>query len=154
MKTPTKFIADANVALRILRGPEDLFSPAAQEMALHAEWIVDQVDDGNMILHFPDSVIPEIVYVLHKSYKEPREQVSELILTLIEADGVEATTAMKEAVKKFATINLDIVDLHLAELNRENRLPVLSWDKGYKKLDCEHYSPKEIYDVENHDGDD
>lgn len=62
---------------------------------------------------------------------------------------VGATTAMKEAVKKFATVNLDIVDLYLTELNRENGLPVLSWDKGFEKLDCEHYSPKEIFDVEN-----
>lgn len=48
----------------------------------------DQVEDGNIIiLRFSDSLIPEIVYILHKSYTEPREKVSELILTLIEADG-------------------------------------------------------------------
>jgi predicted nucleic-acid-binding protein len=140
-----KLLADANIGLRILRGDKDIeANEDLRVMVEETREIAIKVEDGSLSLVFIDPVVAEMVYVMEKTYKESRQDISELILGLIEADGIESSKSIKEALRIYADTKLDIVDIQLNVLSKDLGIPVLTWDKGFKKLDCEYYSPSDL----------
>ncbi|MBW4083499.1 hypothetical protein [Paenibacillus sp. S150] len=71
--------------------------------------------------------------------------------TLLEQIIVIAETG-KLSAKGQAAIPIKVrEEIGVKELHRENRLPILTWNSGFKKwkLDCKYYSPKDLYAAEN-----
>jgi Predicted nucleic-acid-binding protein, contains PIN domain len=151
-----RFIADANIGMRILVGDRDIAAAETPEKAemLRAMYedtraLLTQVSDGKVTLYFPDAVVEEMIFVLSKVYNLDREYISRKILTLLEADNIESTDTIRRALSQYATTNLDIVDIKLGVLSKELGSPVLTWDKGFSKLNFEYYSPRDIIDTED-----
>lgn len=151
-----KFIADANIGLRILVGDKDIAAAETSEQAERIRQIVERshriarmVDEGKASILFQDAVVVEMVYVLSKYYELPREEISEKILLLLEAENVESSLLIRETLRLFSTVNLDLIDIKLGLLSKELNIPILTWDKGFSKLDCESYSPSEFIDNDN-----
>lgn len=147
-----KYIADANIGLRILVGGKDIRvadTPERKEelkkMVAATRAVIQKVDKGEISLVFPDAVVEEMVFVLKGIYRLDRGEISSRILGLIEADNVESSETIRETLRQFATFNLDLVDIKLSVLSAEQKHPVLTWDKGFKKLKgCEYYAPSDI----------
>lgn len=156
-----KYAADANIGLRILVGKHDIDRAkseeereAAKRMYRHTRAILQKVNDGKIVLVFPDAVIEEMVFVMDRIYKVPRDKISSMILLLIEADGVEASMTVRETLRLFPTVKLDFVDIKLSIISKELGVPVLTWDKGFKLLDnCEYYVPSDLDINEDEDTD-
>lgn len=150
-----KFIADANIGLRILVGNKDIAVAADEDedkriamerIVAQTRAIVQQVAEGKITLYFQDSIVEEMVFVMQKVYNVPRTNISKMILALIEAEGVEASQTIRETVRLYGTINLDLIDIKLYVVSRELGIPLLSWDKGFKKFkDLEYYMPGDIF---------
>lgn len=143
-----KMYGDTNIAIRLLVGDKDIAKnendAKAKMMVRETIAIAEKVSRGELVLEFIDSVIIEMTYVLDKYYGVERAEASRLILGLLEADGVESSIIMKMALQIYPTVNLDIVDIQLAVLSQQNRIPILSWDRGYKHLDCENKTPGDL----------
>ncbi|MEF3310839.1 hypothetical protein PV433_18310 [Paenibacillus sp. GYB004] len=147
-----KYAADANIGLRILVGNHDVAlaksdaeRAAAELMYLRTRSVLQKVNNGEIVLVFTDAVIEEMVFVMDRIYKVAREKISSMILLLIEADGVEASTTIRDTLRLFAKIKLDFVDIKLSVISKELGIPILTWDKGFKQLDnCEYYAPSEL----------
>ncbi|MEK4060947.1 MULTISPECIES: PIN domain-containing protein [Paenibacillus] len=143
-----KMLGDTNIAIRLLVGDKDIELSEGKEqvkvMVEETRKIAEKVTHGQLVLEIPDTVVAEMVYVLHSYYKVERAEISRLILGLLEVDGVESSTIMKTAVREYATNNLDIVDIQLAVLSRQYELPVLTWDSGFERLDCDYKTPSDF----------
>lgn len=147
-----KYIADANIGLRLLVGSKDIATAKTaehkdklQEMFDYTVKVAEKVEKGEVSLLFPDAVIEEMVFTLKSYYNLDRDVISASILELLEVENVESSATVRETLRQFATVNLDFVDIKLGVLSTEQKLPVLTWDKGFKKLNgCEHYAPSEI----------
>ncbi len=147
-----KFTVDANIGLRILVGDQDIaaaVSDAQREkitsMVSYTRQLVQLVNEGKLILVFSDAVVEEMVFVMEKVYKVPRERIAMMISVLIEADGVEASTTIRETLKLYSALKLDLIDIKLSVLSKEQGIPVLTWDQGFKVItDCDYYTPKEV----------
>jgi hypothetical protein len=70
-----------------------------------------------------------------------------------EAENVESSKIIRETLRLFSTVNLDLVDIKLSVLSNELAIPVLTWDKGFSKLSCEYYSPSDVIDKEKSEDD-
>ncbi len=147
-----KFTADANIGLRILVGDQDIaaaVSDAQEEMitsmVTYTKQLVRLINEGKIILVFSDAVVEEMVFVMEKMYKVPRERIAKMITVLIEADGVEASATIRETLKLYPTLKLDLIDIKLSVISKEQGIPVLTWDKGFKVItNCDYYTPKEV----------
>ncbi|MFD0672256.1 hypothetical protein [Cohnella sp. GCM10027633] len=150
--TKEKFIADANIGLRILVGNKDIEAASTPELKERQQQIVQdtltlirKVAEGKITLKFPDAVVEEMVFVLQKIYGLDRAEISSKILALIEAENVESSETIRETLRQYATVSLDLVDIKLSVESAEQNIPVLTWDKGFSKLsNCEYYAPSDV----------
>ena len=65
----------------------------------------------------------------------------------IESDGVELEeeTIIQRVLNAFHKVNVDFVDVYLAEKSKVLELPIITWNhKDFKKLECEYYRPQDI----------
>jgi predicted nucleic-acid-binding protein len=132
-----KLIVDTNILLRI-------FVNEGNEQNKETFKVLEKVDKGNLILIVPNEVVIEAVWVMESYYKFDRKVISSSIQMLLESDGVEYNTYMYEAIINYKLSKSDIVDLYLASLSRMTHTGLLTWDKDFKKLDCEYFTPDQI----------
>ncbi|MDO6415449.1 type II toxin-antitoxin system VapC family toxin [Sphingomonas sp. BIUV-7] len=81
-----RIIADANILIRALADDDDVQSPIAREVLERADLVA---------LTIP--ALCEFVWVMTRSYKEPRERVVAAIRTLIGSENVKADVPVVEA---------------------------------------------------------
>ncbi len=80
-------------------------------------------------------VLPEIVYVLRKSYKVDRQKTAEALLTILDEIDVAHKPVMICAAKIYgATTNLDFVDCLLIAYRDVENVAVFTFDKDLNKL--------------------
>ena len=119
-------IVDANVILRyLLRDHEKFFREAKN--------VFDTVFSGERRIFLLDAVLAEVVYVLEGFYGVKRKEISEALLSLLKAKGMQAyhKEALIKALKIFSESNLDFVDGLLCAYGEE--FPILSFDKKVRK---------------------
>jgi len=81
---------------------------------------------------------------MSRIYNLDRKLTSEKLLALLEADNIVSSDTIRQSIRMYSTLNMDIVDIKLSVLSKEHGNPVLTWDKRFAKLDCEYYSPRDI----------
>ncbi|XID91589.1 hypothetical protein ACF3MZ_24245 [Paenibacillaceae bacterium WGS1546] len=150
-----KFVADANTGLRMLVGDADLNAAKTPEqrteilkMNHYSLRLMAEVDEGRTTLVFDDSVIEEMVFTLRSYYKLPRDEISKSLLLLMEADNVETSELIRDTIRLYGTMNIDVVDIKLSLLSKQLNVPVLTWDRDFFKLNCEHFAPSDIINLE------
>jgi predicted nucleic-acid-binding protein len=132
-----KLIVDTNILLRIFVNEDN-------EQNKETYKVLEKVDKGDLILIVPNEVVIEAVWVMESYYKFDRNVISSSIQRLMDSDGVEYNTYMHEAIINYKDSRCDIVDLYLASLSNMTRTSLLTWDKDFKKLDCEYFTPDQI----------
>lgn len=79
-------------------------------------------------------VLPEVVYVLRKSYKVDRRKTAEALLTILDEIEIAHKAVMIQAAKLYGTTNLDFVDCLFAAYHRVENIEVYTLDKDLNKL--------------------
>ena len=80
-------------------------------------------------------VLPEVVYVLRKSYKVDRQKTAEALLTILDEIDVAHKPVMICAAKIYgATTKLDFVDCLLIAYRDVENFAVFTFDKDLNKL--------------------
>jgi predicted nucleic-acid-binding protein len=101
----TTRVVDTNVILRYL------LADLPEHFALASAFMAD-VEKGSQTAYIPESVLTECVFVLLKFYRVPRAEIAEKLLGILDFKGVECENriAIQEALSRFASTNLSIVD--------------------------------------------
>lgn len=129
MKQPKKaYLIDTNIILRFLLGDHPEFSPKAATF-------MSKVANGTIKAEILDVVTAECVYVMEKFYRIPREKISEKLSKIFNFSGIVNSnrSELLQALMKFETSNVDIVDCVLAAMSSSSRI-VISFDKDMLKL--------------------
>jgi predicted nucleic acid-binding protein len=124
---------DTDVIIRLLTGDD----PAKQEKAAA---LFEQVEQGQLRLAAPDTVIADAVYVLSspRLYHLPRSEVAALLLALVRLPGfrVENRRAVLSALAIYAaTPRLDFGDaMIIASMRESNASIVYSYDTHFDHI--------------------
>jgi len=96
---------------------------------------MSKVANGTTKAEILDIVIAECVYVMEKFYRIPREKISEKLSKILNFSGIVNSnrSELLQALLKFETSNIDIVDCVLAAMSSPSRV-VVSFDKDMLKL--------------------
>ncbi len=132
-----ELVADTNVILRIL-----IREDSEQNRIMRK--VLEKIDRGELVLHVPNEVIMDTVWVLESYYQLERSLISETLTRLFESDGMVADHRMQQALIQFGSTKIDLVDLYLAYHSNSSNIGLLSWDNDFKKLDCEWYTPDQV----------
>lgn len=125
----TRLWIDANVLLRFLTGePKDLAERAARLMA--------RAERGAALLIVSSLVVAEVVWVLKSFYRRSRQEVAQVLVPLLSADGleVEDRDTMIQAIELAAEKNVDFADAVLALRAARQGEPVCSFDGDFRRL--------------------
>jgi predicted nucleic acid-binding protein len=127
---------DANVLLRFLTGsPPDLAERAAG--------LLQTAQRGEISLRVHSVVVAETVWVLESFYGYSREEISGVLVPLLEQPGlrVEGVRTVVRALEAMAENNVDFVDALLAETARSRGESIASFGKDFRKLGVEWREP-------------
>jgi len=114
---------DTNAALRYLWNDDPEASPPATRL-------IETAPRGS--LHLSEIVIAEVVWSMHKKFT--RAEIVDALERLIGNESVVVDTAMSSAVLNYAITNLDFADCLLAARSYASQLPVITYDRGFKKF--------------------
>ena len=128
----TSPFVDADVIIRLLAADD----PGKQA---DAAALFQRVEDGEVTLVAPDTVIADAVHVLssRKLYKLPRSEVRELLSPLVRLQGfqVQNRRALLRALDLFASTNLDFGDAMIgATMEQAGSQTVCSYDAHFDRL--------------------
>lgn len=125
-----KYLLDANVLLRFLRGDDAQHSPAARALFSDA-------CDGKCVLILTEVAVAEVVWVLNSFYQTEREQIAEGLRKVIISAGVRCMKRdeMLDALHRFATTKCDFLDCYLAALAAASGDHVATFDKDFDLFD-------------------
>jgi predicted nucleic acid-binding protein len=123
------------VLLRFLTG-----SPP--ELAERAAKLLEKAQRGEISLRV-HSVVAETVWVLGSFYEYSREEISGVLVPLLEQPTlrVEGARTVVRALEAMAENNVDFVDALLAETARSRGEAIASFDKDFGKLGVEWREP-------------
>ncbi|MDR3539708.1 MAG: PIN domain-containing protein [Desulfosporosinus sp.] len=130
-------IVDTNILIRLFTKDDDT----------QIEQLVQLMEQGDIAFHVLSIVLIEAYWVLHKVYNFDKETILRVFEDFIEADGVELDEdgLVQRVLARFRRVNVDFVDVYLAEKSRSLELSVLTWNaKDFKKLECEFYRPQDL----------
>ena len=133
-----ELLLDANVLVRFLVQDDALQSPAATAL-------LESADRQECRLHLDGLAIAESVYVLVGHYRRNRKDVVGALLTLIQSSGVITADAdvVSDALRRFASVNVDFADAWLAARAAQLGHGVASFDRDLAKFrDIRRFEPK------------
>jgi len=114
---------DTNVALRYLQGDDPEHSPPAVRL-------IREAPKGS--LYVSAVVVAEVVWIMQKKYL--REQVASALQRFLANESISADPIIAEAVVNYSRTNLDFADCLLAAWADAFRLPLISYDRDYRKF--------------------
>ena len=130
-------IADTNILIRLF----------VKDDEVQVEQLVRLIEQGDTTFYILSLVLIEAYWVLRKLYRFEKEAILQVFEDFVESDGVELDEdiLMQRVLVRFREVNVDFVDVYLAEKSRSLELPILTWNsKDFKKLDCEFYRPQDV----------
>ena len=138
-------LVDANILLRFLtKQPPD--------QADQARRILERGAKGELSLVVEPLILAEVIYVLSGVYSYPIERIQSELLALLSTDAVRLETTLLERVVIEAlsklSAKLDFPDTYLAARARLSGGQVVSFDKGFEKLDVDWLNPGETDESE------
>ena len=119
-------IVDANIIIRFLLG----------DSPLQTERIKKYIREGKERLILTDVTIAEIVWVLSSYYKQPKEDICEMLFSLLDMPiFIVNKRLITQAVSYYREYSVDYIDAYLAATSIENGSSgVLSFDKSIDKI--------------------
>ncbi|MDA8169957.1 MAG: PIN domain-containing protein [Nitrospiraceae bacterium] len=137
MKLPEKLV-DANVILRF-------FLEDDEEQLKKTRLFFQRVELAKEEALITDIIFAEVVWVLHKVYDIPRPEIAEKFSRLINYKGIKTVFRKElyaESLGLYAKHPVDIQDILLSTLARDQDCTVVTFDKGdFRRLQCRHTEP-------------
>lgn len=132
-----EMIAATNILIRLFTKDDDT----------QIEQLVQLTERGDIAFRVLPIVLIEAYWVLRKAFNFEKEMILRVFEDFIEADGVELDEdgLLRHVLARFREVNVDLVDVYLAEKSRNLGLPVLTWNaRDFRKLECEFYRPQDL----------
>ncbi len=132
-----EMIADTNILIRLFTKDDDT----------QIEQLVQLTERGDIAFRVLPIVLIEAYWVLRTAFNFEKEMILRVFEDFIEADGVELDEdgLLRHVLARFREVNVDLVDVYLAEKSRNLGLPVLTWNaRDFRKLECEFYRPQDL----------
>ena len=137
MKLPKKII-DANVILRFFLADDE-------EKFLKAKEFFRKLEFGEDEALLTEIVFAEVIWVLHKVYNIPREEICSKYLKLLNYKGLKTVfdkEIFTESLNLYSSHSVDIQDIFLAVLAKFKDSSIISFDKtDFKKLKANFIEP-------------
>lgn len=117
-------IIDANIILRyLLKDHKESFIQS-----------VDVVENQNIFL--PNEIAAEVVYVLEKVYKIPKQDISNVLRILFGRNNIEFfdKKIILTSLEFYQKYNLDYADSLLITYNKVQNAEIITFDKKLKKI--------------------
>jgi predicted nucleic-acid-binding protein len=110
---------DTNVILRYLLQDSEEYTTKSKEYI------------ENNTSYIKNEVFAEVVYVLNKTYKVPKSEMSKILKEFISQDtiNVDSKETLNLALEIFETKNIDFVDSLLCACKKIQNINVVSFDK-------------------------
>lgn len=131
-KKPEKvktYFADTNLYLRfVLQDNKSHFKKASQ--------FFKKAQGKRIKIIFPSVVILEIAFVLKSVYSLKKSQVTRALFGLVKTEflEVEDRSVWLEALERYQSDNVSILDIFLFYKARSEQAEVLSFDRDFEKL--------------------
>ena len=127
---------DANVVLRLLTGDP----PEAAAACLR---LVEKAERGELLLRLSHLALAEVVWVLVRFYKVPKDRVAHQLVSLAAAPGVsvEEPDLVLGALFTMAEKNVDFADALLAAQARTRGEGVATTDRDFLRLGVDVVDP-------------
>jgi predicted nucleic acid-binding protein len=137
VKLPKKII-DANVILRFfLEDDEDQF--------LKAKAFMQRLELAQEDALITEIVFAEVIWVLNKIYGIPRREISDKFSKVLNYKGIRTMLDKKifiESMRLYAEQSMDIQDIFLAVVARNNDCSIVTFDRtDFKRLHCSYKEP-------------
>lgn len=128
---PSEFL-DTNIIIRYLVQDNPDHSQRAYAL-------LQEVEQGNLIVTTSEAVITEAVYVLSSKvlYNLPRSQIQTYLAPVITLRGLRLPhkKTYLRALDLYASTNLDFVDaLNVAHMERTHLTTILSFDQDFDRI--------------------
>jgi len=114
---------DTNAALRYLWNDSPKESPPAIRL-------IEIAPVGS--LHLSEVVVAKVVWSMHKLFS--RTEIVDALERLIGNESIWVDPAVPNAVLNYARTNLDFADCLLAARSEASGLPVVTYDRGFRKF--------------------
>ena len=132
-----EMIVDTNILIRLFTKDDDA----------QMEQLVQLTERGDITFRVLSLVLIEAYWVLRKAYNFDKQTILRVFEDFIEADGVELDEEglLQQVLARFRRVNVDLIDVYLAEQSRNLGLSVLTWNaRDFRKLECEFYRPQDL----------
>lgn len=133
-----QLIADANLVISYFADDSN------SEMAFR---VVDAALNGEVELLVPDVVIAECCHVfLMPKFGYSKKQIAEVMTSLIMSPGIRTDfdkTVLVKALRQFHENNVDFPDVYLSARSAESSLPIVTFDKDFRKLEGRVVNPQD-----------
>lgn len=135
----TQPFLDTDVIIRFLTGDDSEKQAAAASL-------LEQVEQGVLTLHAPDTVIADAVYVLSspRLYHIARADIREMLSTLVRLPQlhIQNRQSVLRALDLYASTKLDFGDtLIIASMEQQGSHLLYSYDQGFDRI--EHITRQE-----------
>lgn len=124
-----KYLLDANVLIRFLRGDHP-------EHSLAARILFNEACDGKCILILTEVTVAEVVWVLDSVYDTTRQKIATGIRKVILSAGVRCYNRdeMIDALDRYASTKCDFIDCYLAAQAAKSGDHIASFDKDFNRF--------------------
>ena len=132
-----EMIVDTNILIRLFTKDDDA----------QMEQLVQLTERGDITFRVLSLVLIEAYWVLRKAYNFDKQTILRVFEDFIEADGVELDEEglLQQVLARFRRVNVDLIDVYLAEQSRNLGLSVLTWNaRDFRKLECEFYRLQDL----------
>jgi predicted nucleic acid-binding protein len=122
-------LIDTNLIVRYLVKDHEQHSRAATEL-------FEACDRGDLTLVLLPGVLAECVFVLESFYRRSRQDIAEVLASLINSPNVELDEAgvHLDALKRFGNSRLHFIDCTLAAYSASQKWPVATFDLDFRKF--------------------
>jgi len=125
----TKYVVDTNVFLRFLLKDNKKYFNQARKYLTRAK-------ERKITLILLPQVVFEIDYVLKGVYSLSRKESANILSSLVKSPDLEVKERkiLIETIEKYKKINIDLVDIYLSAVAKQQKAKILSFDKDFKKI--------------------
>jgi predicted nucleic acid-binding protein len=122
---------DANVILRFLTND-------VPEQANRCAELLKRVEAGTEEVWLPDLVLADIIWTLEKFYKQPKKQIRELLIPILNLRSLRFSSkkTAQKALQLYVGKNLDWIDAVIAaQMLVHKQSEIYSYNRDFDKLE-------------------
>jgi predicted nucleic-acid-binding protein len=121
-------LIDTNIIVRFLIGDHE-------EHLIESTKIIESIESRRVEVEILDTVIMEVLFVMIKFYKLPKNEVVNDLKSLLSMEGIVNTNKviLVEALSLYVDRNIDFVDALICAKNKIQGYEYISFDSDIKK---------------------